>query len=362
MTGNRFVHRVLVVDDDADMRMLVGLMLDGCCGVEVVGEAADGIAAFEAVGRLHPDVVLMDVEMPYLDGARATERIVEEFPSTRVVAFTGHVDPDAVTRMIVAGAVGYAVKGASAEELGATIRLAAARGAHVDREAMPALFNGIVELARSGRARRIEADRLNEQLTRTCGETVRALAIALRSHDEFTWEHDARVVVLAQAVARRLGLAEEEVRDVQYGAMFHDIGKLALPLELVAEGGELSLEEWEAARRHSLHGEQIIRPLGFLAGASVVVRHAYEHWDGSGFPDNLVGEEIPLASRIVLACGTWFSLVAPREAEQVPNEDAARETVVGLAGTRLDPRVVGALLDTLDDAGAVALDELGRAT
>ncbi len=357
MIDDRFRHRVLIVDDDAGMRLLVRELLDQAIGVEVVGEARDGIEAVAEVARLHPDVVIMDVEMPYLDGPRATERILQSHPSTRVIALTGHVDSRAVTRMIVAGAVGYAVKGAKSHELAAAVRQAASRMAHVDREAMPALFTGIVELARAERARRRESERLNQLLLQTYQDTVRALAMALRSHDDFTYEHDGRVALLASDVAEQLGMPVDAVRDVRYGAIFHDIGKLGMPEELVAaDSDELSLEAWAAARRHTLQGEQIIKPLGFLEGVSEIVRHTHEHWDGTGFPDHLAGEEIPLASRIILACDIWLTLTSPRDPTRRLGEDEARVRVRELAGQRLDPSVVDALVAVIDEPSELQSD------
>src|SRR4051812_4372788 len=131
---------------------------------------------------------------------------------------------------------------------------------------------------------------------------IRSLAMALEARDGYTGEHSDAVQELSVAVARRLGLPEEQVAEVEVVALLHDIGKIGVPDQVLHKPGRLNEDEWALMRRHPVIGERILRPLPGLADVATAVRHEHERWDGDGYPDGLAGEAIRLPSRIVLAC------------------------------------------------------------
>ena len=300
--------RVLLVDDDRHVREVVKLALLAHPDLQVVGEAADGEQAILKARELTPDVIVMDVKMPRMDGYVATRHILEERPDTRIIALTGNVDSDAVTRMVVAGAVGYAVKGADPDILSQAVLNAASRSGYVDAAAVPGLFDSVVKLAREEQSRRAEAERLAAELRQSYEETVRSLAMALRQRDAGTDEHTDRVTEWVVAVGQRLGLRDKRLSDLEYGALFHDIGKIGVPDSILHNTDDLTADEWAVIKRHTILGEEILRPIGFLRDVAPIVRHSHEHWDGSGYPDGLRGEEIPLESRVVLACDAFDAM------------------------------------------------------
>jgi len=341
--------RVLVVDDDREVREVIATALAADPRIAVVARAHDGAEAVRLADETDPDVVIMDVHMPHVDGCSATEQILGSHPEMRVVALTGAVDPDTITRMILAGAVGYAVKGSDPNLLAKIVVDAAHEQYFVDPSAVDDLFESVVLLAREERRRRAEAERLAEALQRGYRETVTALVNALRWRDGDTEAHGDRVSERAVAVCDKLGLDEQQRSDTEYGAIFHDIGKIAVPDSILHNTDDLTEEEWLVIRQHTVIGEQIIEPVGFLRGVSRIVRHSHEHWDGSGYPDGLAGEQIPIESRIVFACDAFDAMTTTRSYQEALSRERGIARMVELRGTHFDPVVVDALLEVLAD-------------
>lgn len=352
--------RVLVVDDDASVRELVGATLARDERVTVVASASDGAHAIDLVEAHAPDVVVMDVHMPRMDGCEATERIVRAYPDVIVVALTGAADVESVTRMIVAGAVGYAVK-SSLDSLADVVVDCSRQGYFVDPSALDELFESIVRLAREEHQRRAEAERLAAELSRAYKETIAALANALRSRDHDTEEHGDRVAERVVAVGRLLGLTDEQLVDLEYAALFHDIGKIAMPDAILHNTDELTDAQWALVRQHTVIGEEILQPVGFLSKVARIVRHSHEHWDGSGYPDALVGEAIPIESRIVFACDALDAMTSTRTYQRAMSLDAAIDRMRELRGHHFDPRVVDALVTVLDEERARGPQPASRA-
>ena len=135
---------------------------------------------------------------------------------------------------------------------------------------------------------------LYERLERAYLGTAEALAAALEAKDAYTADHARSIVEQAEAVGLRLGLDDEDLRDLRFAAVFHDIGKISVPEAILHKDGPLDREERAIMERHTVVGEQILQPVEFLAGVRKLVRHEHERWDGRGYPDGLSGLEIPL--------------------------------------------------------------------
>jgi diguanylate cyclase (GGDEF)-like protein len=197
---------------------------------------------------------------------------------------------------------------------------------------------------------------LYEQLERAYLGTAEALAAALEAKDAHTANHARSMVQNAEAVGRAIGLQGHELRDVRYGAAFHDIGKIAVPESILNKPGPLTDEERTEVERHVLVGEQILAPVDFLANVRPIVRHGHERWDGKGYPDRLAGDGIPLGSRIVLACDALDAMTSDRPYRVAMPTDAARAELRLNAGSQFDPHVIEALLDVMDRPGARAFE------
>jgi HD domain-containing protein len=152
------------------------------------------------------------------------------------------------------------------------------------------------------------------------------------------------VVALACEVAQVLGLSAGEIERVRHGALLHDIGKASIPSDVLLKPGPLEPAELELVRQHPIIGERILRRVPELADVAPVVRHEHERWDGAGYPDGLAGVEIPIGSRIVLACDAFHAMTTQRPYRAPLPEVAALGELRRHAGTQFDPEVVDALV------------------
>jgi diguanylate cyclase (GGDEF)-like protein len=176
---------------------------------------------------------------------------------------------------------------------------------------------------------------------------VQALAAAIEERDNYTHEHSEEVVHLARGVAMILGLATDQVERIAHAALLHDVGKLAVPNEILHKSGPLSRGERDVMAEHPVAGERILLRIPDLAVIAPVVRHEHEHWDGSGYPDGLKELLIPIGSRIILACDAYHAMITDRPYRAaMAHEEAIAELRRG-AGAQFDPEVVDALLDLL---------------
>ena len=185
--------------------------------------------------------------------------------------------------------------------------------------------------------------------------TSALLAELLEDDDAYTAMHSRDVVALAVAVASQLGLDSRRVRDTEFAALLHDIGKIAVPKEILNKPGPLTDEEWAVIQTHTVEGQRMLDQVGgALSRVGVIVRGSHERWDGGGYPDGLAGEEIPVEARVVSACDAFHAMTSNRSYRKaLPIEVAARE-LQACAGTQFDPRVVAALLEVLPPAEPVA--------
>jgi HD-GYP domain-containing protein (c-di-GMP phosphodiesterase class II) len=146
-----------------------------------------------------------------------------------------------------------------------------------------------------------------------------------------------------------LGRSTEQVERIAHAALLHDVGKLGIPHEILHKRGPLSPEEWAVMAEHPIAGERILLRIPELAAIAPIVRHEHEHWDGSGYPDRLRGRNIPLGSRIILACDAYSAMTTTRPYREAMTRAAAVKELRAGAGTHFDPEVVDALLDLLGE-------------
>lgn len=160
-----------------------------------------------------------------------------------------------------------------------------------------------------------------------------------------------RLADLAWQVGRGLALEDDDLRALYLAALFHNVGTVGVPVALLAHPGELHDEERAILREHPLIGERLLRSLPLLRDAAPIVRHEHERFDGGGYPDGLAGEQIPLTSRILLACDVYVSMTSPRPWRPERTPEAARAELRRVAGAQLDPVVVDALQAVLENDG-----------
>jgi HD-GYP domain-containing protein (c-di-GMP phosphodiesterase class II) len=188
---------------------------------------------------------------------------------------------------------------------------------------------------------------LVSDLEQTFTTTLTALMSTVEAKDDYTASHEQQVADLSRRVALRLGMGATHAGDVRYAALLHDLGKVAVPSEILLKPGPLNEQEWVTMRSHAAAGGTLVASIPAFAHLAPAVRASHERWDGHGYPDALAGDEIPLAARIISACDTYEAIVTDRPYRPARTPADAAEELRRVAGTQLDARVVGALLDEL---------------
>lgn len=185
------------------------------------------------------------------------------------------------------------------------------------------------------------------------GEAYQGTALLLgdvvEADDAYTGSHSRGVVELSLAVTDRLGLNFEQRRNVEFAALLHDVGKIAVPNEIINKEGPLDEAEWKVMKQHTIEGERMLKRIGgVLAEVGRIVRASHEDFDGSGYPDGLAGEEIPIEARIVTCCDAFSAMTTTRSYRKAMGTEAALAELRRCAGTQFDPQVVAVLIELVE--------------
>ncbi len=205
-------------------------------------------------------------------------------------------------------------------------------------------------LAYFARERQVRIDHTLE-LGHAYRGTAMLLGDVVEADDAYTGSHSRDVVTLVLDVAGRLGLATRERRDAEFAALLHDIGKIKVPGEIINKPGKLTDAEWEVMKTHTVEGERLLSQVGGILGnVGRIVRSCHEDWDGTGYPDRLVAEDIPLVARIVRACDAFSAMTTDRSYRKARPVDEAVAELRRCSGTDFDPLVVEALAAAVSSA------------
>jgi len=197
---------------------------------------------------------------------------------------------------------------------------------------------------------------LRENVERNLVDTITAFVNAIESKDRYLKGHSARVALYATEIARALDLAPETVEVVRRGAMLHDLGKLSIMDTILRKPDRLTAEEFTIIKSHPMVGAKILEPLRFLARETCAVRHHHERWDGTGYPEGLGGEDIPMAARVVTVADVFDAITSTRPYRTALALEEAREEITRGSGSQFDPAVVDAFLRI----SVERLDEINR--
>lgn len=212
---------------------------------------------------------------------------------------------------------------------------------------MPAVHDQLIVFARElgglyrlERSRSAELERALESLQQTYLATMTSLAQVIEAKDRTTRGHLDRTQAYGLALARRIDPGLPEAPTLGYGFFLHDIGKVGIPEQILCKEGPLTGDEWEVMRTHPMIGAQIVEPIAFLSDAVDLIRHHHERFDGSGYPDRLAGEDIPLPARIFSVADSFDAMTSDRPYRGALAVDLALDEIRGGSGTQFDPEVV----------------------
>jgi putative nucleotidyltransferase with HDIG domain len=325
--------RILVVDDEEPIRTMMGATLE-CEGYEVE-LAASGREAMEALGRNAFDLVLTDIVMQDGNGIALLEHIQEQQPQLPVVMVTAVHDISVAIDSMRCGAYDYLLKPFESEHL-VGIVLRALNHRHALQENQDYQQN----LERVVRARTEMLHKAMEDLEHSYDITLEALGDALDLKDSETEGHSKRVTAYTIVLARAMGITPDEIKVIARGAFLHDIGKMAIPDEILRKPGKLTPGEQEIMREHCSRGYHMLHKIPFLSEAAEIVFSHQEHYDGSGYPSGLHESQIPIGARIFAVSDTLDSITSDRPYRKAHSFDAAREEILRCSGTQFDPAVV----------------------
>src|SRR6266700_3581367 len=288
--------RILVVDDNPNTMSLMQELLSSR-GYDVVA-LLDAAQAEAEILRRAPDLVLSDVIMPGKSGYELC-RELKENPATRLVPFvlmTGLSEREDRVRGIEAGADDFLSKPIFPEELIVRVKSL------------------------------IKLKEFTDELE-TAESVLCTLALSVESRDPYTEGHCERLSVNASNLGRHVHLDEKEIVALRRGGYLHDLGKIAVPDEILKKGANLTLEEWVVMKRHPITGETICRPLKSLRLVLPIIRNHHEHFDGSGYPDGLLGKDTPLLARILQVVDVYDALRTARPYKPALSHEQAAVTM-----------------------------------
>lgn len=311
--------RLLLVEDNPDDAAIVERMISSYdrmnAQVQAVSTTDD---CMKQLSRRGCDVMLLDYRLPDEDGLAFLRKLNRRPDAPPVIILTGQGDEQVAVEAIRCGAYEYFSK---------------------DRLSPEALGSVVQDVLRRFREQE-DARRADEAI-------VFALARSVADKDKITGDHLLRIAGYAVQLGQTLQLDQAELVAIRYGALLHDVGKIAVRDPILRKAGPLTEDEWEEIRLHPVIGERMCAPLTLAPAIAPIVRHHHERWDGSGYVDGLAGEAIPLAARIVSVVDAYDAMIAGRPYQRaVPEAEALRRLRAG-AGRQWDPDVVRAFLALL---------------
>jgi putative two-component system response regulator len=307
--------KLLVVEDDPAMLVAFRDVLEGA-GYNVL-TASNGEAALKLLETELPNLILSDISMPVMDGYKLFEA-VRQHPNGTAIPFIfltarGTREDTFYGRSL--GADDYITKPVTTKELLSAVK---------------------ARLERSDELKLI-------QLKAAYKDSLFALAGAIEMRDPYTHAHMHRLGAYSKALATDMEWNAEELEDLEYGAILHDIGKIYIPDKVLRKNGKLDDDEWSEMRKHPEVGARMIRDIPYLAPAVPLVKHHHERWDGKGYPDGLEGEAIPVGARLLAVTDAFDAMTSDRPYRKALSSDDAYAEILRGSGKQFDPHMVEAM-------------------
>ncbi len=322
---------MLLVEDSPDDAELLARELKRA-GLQFETERVDDVEQLRAALRRERwDVVLADHSGPHIDSSRALTAVRDIDADVPFIIVSGTISEEVAIEAMKAGASDFLTKG----RLGKLV---------------PVIERELRQADERRTRRRLEAEgREREQraaldLALAYDATLEGWARAHEQRDTETEGHSRRVAAMTDQLAVALGVPEEERVHIHRGALLHDIGKMAVPDGILLKPGALDEDEWKILRLHPSHAVELLSPIEYLKPALDIPAYHHERWDGTGYPNGLAGEDIPLAARIFAVADVWDALAHARPYRKAWSVLEVTKHLESLAGSHLDPHVSGVFL------------------
>ena len=337
---------ILIVDDQPQNIELLEAYL-APLGYEII-TAENGELALEKISKLSIDLVLLDVMMPGMDGFEVTRRIREnnKHRLLPIILVTALREKEHRVMGIEVGCDDFISKPIDKLEVIARVKSLLKVKAYNDL-----MNNYRKELEIEVTQRTEELEQANEKVKAASLETIYRLSIASEYKDEDTGAHIKRMSNYSAIIARKMGLDAITVENILYAAPMHDLGKIGIPDRILLKPGKLDSEEWEIMKEHAIIGARILEgsDAEFIKLGEVIAMCHHEKWDGTGYPYNLKGEEIPLVARIVALADVFDALSSKRAYKEAFPLEKAFAIIREGKGSHFDPKVVDAFFNVIDE-------------
>jgi putative two-component system response regulator len=324
-------ERILIVDDEKTVRRSLNKCLTRS-GFSCE-EACDAREALENLGKKPADLVILDIMMPGTSGSELLPQIRQAFPDTAVVMATAVVEPDTIINCMKNGAQDYITKPFDVNQLVSNIQMVLnKRQLELHLKEKSQILEGKVE-------------EQSRELQKLFIDAVESLVSALEAKDKYTAGHSRRVTKIAVDSGRILGLEGEDLENLRWAALLHDIGKIGIDSSVQNKPGMLTPTEYDYILTHCTIGPGIVEPL--VNDLIVeVIRHHHDSYDGTGLNQKISGEEIPLGARILAVADSFDAMTSDRPYRSAMTAGKAAAEIKRCAGTQFDPAVVKAFLKT----------------
>ena len=322
-------HTILVVDDDPTNLQIVRDVLEKTYNLQL---AISGEMALKFVNRRKPDMILMDVMMPGMDGKETVRRIREnpEYANIPVVFLTGSPSVEEEIQCLNMGASDFINK----PIIPAVLELRISR------------IMELQDLHRNLEERIAVKTREYQELAL---ESIVAIVNIIEAKDEITEGHSVRVAGYSMALAEALGYDKEKVEQVYQTGLLHDVGKIGIPDLILKKEGKLTREEYGEIKEHTSIGGHILAAIGTMGYLAAGAEYHHERYDGTGYPKGLKGEEIPEIGRIIAVADVFDALISKRHYKDAMDVESAKAEILKGAGTQFDPKIVAVFIKLLEN-------------
>ncbi len=326
---------ILVIDDNPDILKLMHFLLKDEFDLLLCNSGRKGFALLR---ENMPDLVICDVMMPEMDGYTFCREVKTDpsFKHIPIILVTARAGSEMLVAGIDSGANDYLAKPFDVDELKARVR-SLLRTRTVE-EAL-ALANHNLKI-RTG-------DLIDRQRTLLLA-MVKSLVSTIEAKDNYTKDHSLRVSRYSMAIARKMGFADHELKDLELAALLHDVGKIAVPEEILRNTKKLSDDEFDQIKNHPVNGALIIKPITeFNSVASIIIAH-HEHYNGKGYPYSLYKDDIPIGARVMAIADAYDAMTSERPYRAALSHNYTMKEIVRCSGSQFDPGIVDIFLGIHD--------------
>ncbi len=330
--------RILVVDDEPLVRNLLSEYL--CNEGYECDLAATGRDALMKLATGSFSLVVADIRMPELNGLQLLEGIAQRFPDVATIIVTAIADIDTAIYAMKQGAYDYIIKPFNLEQVAESVKRALQlRRTRLESKRISQNLEALVR--KKAFALSTALHDLKDQHKTTLEVLIKALDA--RGHE--TQCHSQRVQAYTLRLAQQFDFDTLQLMDLARGALLHDIGKIGVPDGILLKPGKLTQEEWSYIRKHPTIGHEILQGVKFLDRVAWMVLCHHEKWDGTGYPQGLKGDQIPLEARIFAVLDAYDAITSTRPYREAMSSDVARTAIIANAGTQFDEKVVEEFLE-----------------